>query len=77
MIFAVAEKGEKKMTRFEYYTANADRLMQLLENYYVDAIDYCSPDMPRDSEGDCAKPYRENCDRCFMKWLSGEMEGTK
>ena len=65
------------MTRFEYYTANADRLMQLLENYYVDEIDYCSPDMPRDSEGDCTKPYREDCYRCFVKWLNGEMEGTK
>ena len=65
------------MTRFEYYTASADRLMQLLENYYVDAFDYCGPDMPRDIEGDCIKPYREDCYRCFVKWLNGEMEGTK
>ena len=65
------------MTRFEYYTASADRLMQLLENYYVDAFDYCSPDMPRDSEGDCTKPYRKDCYRCFVKWLNGEMKGTK
>lgn len=51
--------------------------MQLLGNYYVDAFDYCSPDMPRDIEGDCIKPYREDCYRCFVKWLNGEMEGTK
>ena len=62
------------MTRFEYYTASADRLMQLLENYYVDAFDYCSPDMPRNFEGNCTEPYRENCYRCFVKWLNGKVD---
>ena len=65
------------MTRFEYYTANADRLVQLLHEHYRDEIMFCSPDRQRDFDGYCTEASLTDCEKCLEKWLEGEMEGTK
>ena len=68
------EKKQEAVTRFQYYTESPERLVKLLRAYYRDQIEYCSPDMPRDFDGDCTEASLTNCGKCIEKWLEGNME---